>query len=136
MSFLLSSIAMRRKPEPANMTAAHHAFLMIDLAVRECRQQRQIELTYFRVLGGEIMENAVIGYNLRLSPCRADGTRFVAQLLHEPGKLRDLWPRIVGFMLLPPQLLANFCAHRRHAFPQSRRARFLADRLDHQLCKP
>ena len=101
------TLSFRNEPKAADVAPSRHAFLMIDFAVRERGQQREIELTDLGIFHGKSVENAVVRFN-RAGP-RGCISRFVAELPHEPGELLD-------FLLSALQsrmLTAKLSSHRR-----------------------
>src|SRR6516165_9202770 len=92
------TLSFRKEPEATGIAPSRHAFLMIDFAVRERGQQREIELTDLGIFHGKSVENAVVCFNRgRSGGCIS---RFVAELPHELGKFFDFLLSALQFRML------------------------------------
>src|SRR5665647_1297361 len=103
----LNTLWFGHKFETTNVAAARHALLVIDLAIGERGQQRQVELAYLRVLEGEIMKNAVIRIDRGHAVNDRGALRVISKLFHDLGKLLDLLRLVSQPRMLTSQLLSD-----------------------------
>src|SRR5262249_34201003 len=76
---------VRGEAEAADIAAAHHAFLMVDLGVGEGAEQTEVEMTDLRQLRRETVKDAIARLDRRPFGSGGDA-RLVAEILHDGGR--------------------------------------------------